>query len=330
MTSNDLVVLEQQLTLLQPRMSDLLSATGIKPERIVRTVMLAVEKTPKLLDCSRGSVLSSAMTFAVLGLECDGVTGQGYILPFAGKAQPVIGYKGYNTLAGRSGYIINGAVVREGDGFDFELGSAPFVRHSPVLGSKRPIIGAWACASRPGFSPIVPPPLGIDDIMAIKARAPGGSKSDSPWNDPAIGFAAMAEKSAKRRLARYMPLNLMVVAATLDEAHEERGAYTYIDPDKGVIIEPKSAEPADTTPRLDKPKFEVIDANGVAHDQGSIQQWESRIAMILQRLQSAEQAKAFKTRHDPVFGRLRTAHRENVERALKAIDDLIRQFEGGA
>jgi phage RecT family recombinase len=72
----------------------------------------------------RSAILfNSAMSAAVLGLEVDGVTGQAYLIPFAGKAQLVIGYKGFNTLAARSGITITGAVVREGDEFDFELGS---------------------------------------------------------------------------------------------------------------------------------------------------------------------------------------------------------------
>jgi phage RecT family recombinase len=75
------------------------------------------------------------MSAACLGLEVDGVTGQAYLIPFKGRAQLVVGYKGYNTLAARSGITITGAVVREGDEFDYQLGSAAFVRHKPK-GSK--------------------------------------------------------------------------------------------------------------------------------------------------------------------------------------------------
>jgi recombination protein RecT len=93
-------------------------------ERLMQTIMISCERLPALLKCDRQSLFNSAMSAAVLGLEVDGVTGQAYLIPFAGKAQLVIGYKGFNTLAARSGITITGAVVREGDEFDYELGSA--------------------------------------------------------------------------------------------------------------------------------------------------------------------------------------------------------------
>jgi hypothetical protein len=66
--------------------------------------------------------------------------------------------------------------------------------------------------------------------MAVKAKSPGAARSDSPWNDPAIGFPAMCQKTAKRRLARSMPLNVMQQAARMDEAVDEQGAPAWISP----------------------------------------------------------------------------------------------------
>jgi recombination protein RecT len=94
-----------------------------------------------LLQCTPISVIQAATTGAVLGLEADGATGQGYLVPFRRKgrgrfAQWLTGYKGYNTLAARVGLTINGDVVREGDFFDWEKGSAGFVRHKPSLAAR--------------------------------------------------------------------------------------------------------------------------------------------------------------------------------------------------
>jgi phage RecT family recombinase len=205
-------------------------------ERLMRSIMISVEKTPALLRADRQSLLNASMSAACLGLEVDGVTGQAFFIPFAGKAQLVIGYKGMNTMAARSGYTVQGSVVRDGDGFDYELGDKGYVRHKPKLGNKAPIIAAWATASsnnRPSIISV----LGIDDLMAVKGKSPGAKRSDSPWNDPAIGFPAMCEKTAKRRLARSMPLNLMQHAAALDEAYEERGHNAWIDPNRGLQID---------------------------------------------------------------------------------------------
>jgi len=232
---NALVALEKQLTPLGPRFAQVLGKT-MPVERLMRTVMISVERLPALLDCDRQSIFNAAMSAACLGLEVDGVTGQAYLIPFKGKAQLVIGYKGYNTMAARSGITITGAVVREGDLFEYELGSAAFVRHVPTLGSKGRIIAAWASATSK-MRPAVVCVLDIDELMAVKGKSPGARRSDSPWNDQAIGFPAMCEKTAKRRLARSLPLNIMQLAARLDEAVDEQGQAAWISPDKSVVIE---------------------------------------------------------------------------------------------
>jgi recombination protein RecT len=236
--ASELVLFENTLKPLAPRFEQAL-AGAIPVERLMRSIMVSVERTPKLLDANRQSLLNAAMSAACLALEVDGVTGQAYFIPFKGNAQLVIGYKGMNTLAARSGFTVQGEVVREGDAFDYELGDRGFVKHKPKLGSRGPIIAAWATASsmsRPSIISV----LGIDDIMAIKQKSPGGSRSDSPWMDMMIGFPAMAAKSAKRRLSRAMPLNAdprFHLAAAMEEATEERGKTSWIDPQRGVQIE---------------------------------------------------------------------------------------------
>jgi len=238
---NDLAALENQLVPYAPRFAQVL-ASVMPVERFTRTLLVSCERDPKLLTADRQSLLNAAMTGAVLGLEADGATGQFFLLPFGDRknnrtvVQPVIGYKGYNTIGARSGLTISGAVVREGDEFDYLEGSGAFVRHKRKLGGedKRKLVAAWAKASsndRPDTVKI----LSIDEIIAIKNKSPRGSQP--PWADPSIGFPAMAEKSAKRRLARDMPLNVFQHAARMEEAFEEQGLPSYIHPDKGVIAD---------------------------------------------------------------------------------------------
>lgn len=237
--ASDLVIFENTLKPLAPRFEQAL-AGAIPVERLMRSIMVSVERNPDLLvKADRQSLLNASMSAACLALEVDGVTGQAYFIPFKGKAQLVIGYKGMNTLGARSGFSIQGEVVREGDTFDYELGDKGFVKHKPKLGSRGPILAAWATASsnhRPSLISV----LGIDDIMAIKQKSPGGSRSDSPWMDMMIGFPAMAAKSAKRRLSRAMPLNAdprFHLAAAMEETVEERGKLAWIDPQRGLQIE---------------------------------------------------------------------------------------------
>ncbi len=235
--SNDIVVLERQLQPLAPRLAEVLGRT-MPPGRLIRTIVISCERLPVLLQCDRQSLFNAAMSAACLGLEVDGVTGQAFLIPFKNRAQLVIGYKGYNTMAARSSLTVSGGVVREGDEFDYRFGEGGYVRHRPRLGAGRDrrITAAWAWAAasdRPG----VPAVLDIDEILAVKARSAGARRPDSPWNDPAIGFPAMCEKTAKRRLARSLPLNVMQLGARLDEAVEEQGRYAYIDDHRGLVIE---------------------------------------------------------------------------------------------
>lgn len=253
---NDLVVLEQQLQPLSPHFAQVLPK-GLSADRLIRTVLVSVERLPALLKCDRQSLFNAAMSAAVLGLEVDGLTGQAYLLPFGGRAQLVVGYKGYNTLAARSGITITGNVVRAGDEFDYQLGSAAYVRHRPK-GSKGAITHAWACAQSLD-RPAVVEVLDYDELLAVRNKSPGASRSDSPWNDLTIGFPAMCQKTAKRRLARSMPLNVMQQAARLDEAVDEQGAPAWISPDKGVVIE-----------------GEFSDAPQINHDQRSADELLSR------------------------------------------------------
>lgn len=243
MMSNALVTFERQLQPLAPRFADVLPA-NVKPDRLIRTVVLSVERLPALLDCDRQSLFNAAMSAAVLGLEVDGVTGQAYLIPFKGRAQLVVGYKGYNTIAARSGITITGAVVREGDQFEYELGSNAFVRHVPTLNNKGRIIAAWATATSHGRPPVVSV-MGIDDLLAVKDKSPGARRNDSPWNDPAIGFPAMCEKTVKRRLARSLPLNMMQTAARMDEAVDEQGKAAWISPDRGVVVDGEARDVTD-------------------------------------------------------------------------------------
>ena len=237
-------VFEKNLTALSPHFAEALGQT-MPVARLIRTVMISVERLPKLLDCDQQSLFNAAMSAAVLGLEVDGVTGQAFLIPFKSKAQLVIGYKGYTTLAARSNITLTGSIVREGDVFEYEKGSSAFVRHVPQLGNKGRIVAAWACASANNRPPVVEV-LSIDELMAVKAKSPGAKMYDSPWNDPTIGFPAMCEKTAKRRLARSLPLNIMQLAARLDETVDEQGKPAWINQDKNVVIEGEIIEPAKT------------------------------------------------------------------------------------
>lgn len=245
--TNDLTLIQRQLDTVAPRLTEVL-AGRMPVGQLIQTILFSFERTPKLFDCKPQSVLNAAMTFAVLGLPVDGVTGQGYMIPYKGQAQPVIGYKGYNTLAARAGMTVTAGTVHKGDDFDYERGTTPFVKHKSRPLAPPDITHFWAVATSNERPPVIEV-LTLDEILAVKKLSPGGSSG--PWMDH---FAAMGEKTARRRLARSMPLALnhpeFHLAARLDEAFDEQGKGGFLLPGNRIILEGEAGE---------KPAIETLD-----------------------------------------------------------------------
>lgn len=130
-------------------------------DRMVRLALTACSQNKDLQSCDMNSIFSSVVIASQVGLEI-GVGGQGYLVPFKGKAQFVPGWQGLVDLVARAGRatVWTGAVYA-GDKFDWALGDNPFVRHQPesdadhwkslthvyavgrVNGSQYPVIEVW-------------------------------------------------------------------------------------------------------------------------------------------------------------------------------------------
>ncbi|WP_323141315.1 recombinase RecT [Massilia phyllosphaerae] len=133
----------------------------ISPDRMVRLTMTAFSQNTALQKCDLHSIFGSVVVAAQLGLEI-GVGGQGYLVPYGGKATFVPGWQGLVDLVSRAGRatVWTGAVYR-GDDFDWALGDMPYIKHRPgdggdtwkdithvyavgrVNGSQFPVIEVW-------------------------------------------------------------------------------------------------------------------------------------------------------------------------------------------
>jgi recombination protein RecT len=342
--ANDLQIIEKQLYTMRPMFAQIMAPLrryGVDPDRIIRSVVISCERTPKLLGCTPVSIIQAATTGAMLGLEADGVTGQGYLLPFKRRAQWVTGYKGYNTLADRNGLAINGAVVREGDLiWDYEEGTNGFVRHKKKLDNEGRIIAAWAEATAPGRA-ANRKILGRKDIDAVRERSKAAKRDDgeegeafSPWNDSQIGFPAMAEKTAKRRLNRDLPLSAFSYAAVVDEAHEERGLHSFIHPTRGVVIEgnatpadelvpqaQQQSEPREIIEHVRQPRFVIRGLKGDLHFT-SIEQWRARWVDEITKMRP-EIAEQFNDRNAVLFDEYSEQHRADVKAVIDALKERM-------
>lgn len=135
----------------------------LNADRMARIAMTEWRKNPKLAECTMDSLLGSIITLSQLGLE-PGVLGQGYLIPYKDICTPVPGWKGLVDIVNRSGRAtVHSYAVYEGDKFEYEYGSSPFVKHKPnddvdqtpenmthcyavgwVKGADHPVIEVWS------------------------------------------------------------------------------------------------------------------------------------------------------------------------------------------
>jgi recombination protein RecT len=88
-----------------------------RAKRFIAAITSAVAATPALQDCDAGTILASALLGESLNLSPSPQLGQYYMVPFKRKdkegniisstAQFILGYRGYQQLAQRSGYLRN-------------------------------------------------------------------------------------------------------------------------------------------------------------------------------------------------------------------------------
>ncbi len=112
-------------------------------DRMLRVVFTSVMRNPKLLECSKESILSSVMQCAQLGLEP--VLGRAYLIPYNNRknvggrwivvpeCQMQVGYQGFVDLARRTDTISDvwSEVVYENDVFELSYGMDRNLVHVP-------------------------------------------------------------------------------------------------------------------------------------------------------------------------------------------------------
>ncbi len=289
--SNDLVLVERALAPLAPSFAQLLPA-GMSPDRIIRTVLVSCEMQPKLLQADRGSLLRSAMTAAVLGLEVDGVTGQGYLVPFKGKVQFLPGYKGLVTIAGRSHRTLEGFVVREGEPFEFDEANG-IVMHKRKLGGEagRKIVAAYSISKANG-QPNILRVLSIDQLIETRNRS-AGYKAMGDGSTWVTNFEGMCRKTPMRRLASDVPNISLQAAASLETQHD-LGRVASMRDDRTMIVDGE-ATVLSTTPQpppanqTTMPEFIIFFPNNEQTKVADATRYKAKILTMLDKLEPAKQ-----------------------------------------
>ena len=228
-------------------------------ERLLRTFVTAVAKTPKLNKVNPLSMLGAYITVASLGLEPNTPLGHCYLIPFDEKkwnpatktrdvmrtnVQLIIGYPGYLDLIFRSGRVkdLHCDVVWKGDDFSYEYGSNAHLRHKPksqVHDEKEMPLYAYMHARMTDGGEVFEV-MTAADVLTIRGRSQGyrtamyafddaqtkgrklpPSYTEAPWiKDP----IPMWRKTALRAGQKWLPKSIeMAVAGALDERGERGG-----------------------------------------------------------------------------------------------------------
>lgn len=219
----------------------------VDPDRFLRVAARAIMSNPKLMQCTRMSILSAVHESAQLGLEPSGLLGSAYLVPYQVKvkmphptnprvtveesvleAKLIPGYRGLIDLARRSGGIeaIWAKVVRQRDQFDYIEGSDPRIDHRPFV----PDPDATDDEQDPGK------PVGVYMVAVLtggvrqiewmswaeveRIRKRSKAATSGPWVTDTM---EMGRKTVVRRGSKYLPLSPEFMRALeLDEEAERQ------------------------------------------------------------------------------------------------------------
>ncbi|RBQ21542.1 recombinase RecT [Spongiactinospora rosea] len=197
----------------------------VSVDRFLRMALTAVQKTPKLLDCTQESLLAALLESARLGLEPG--TKQAAIVPYGKTATFIAQWQGLVELMYRSGQVmsVTAEFIHENDPWKYRIGDGGTFWHEPdvLSGERGPIVLAYAYAEIKGGgrSKIVTLNRGEAEFVRDRyskayalaeqhrreepdefARVPDKGWFNSTWHTE---FDAMWRKSAVRRLADWVP-----------------------------------------------------------------------------------------------------------------------------
>lgn len=233
-----------------------------RAERFTRICLTAMRQTPKLAQCEPASILGAMMTCAQLNLEPNTPQGLAYLIPYNRECQFQVGYKGLMQLMYRSGAIasFNADVVYrqevEQGLFEYESGISPRISHKIDLlnpeartGNPEDVIAAYAAVVLKTGEPIVRlvTKMEIDQARAL-------NRGNSPaWRDH---YAAMAIKTAIKRLSAWLPVTKVADAFAAEEAtapaeavveHEKPTPAATVDAINAMLEHEPQPQPAEVT-----------------------------------------------------------------------------------
>src|SRR5262245_199402 len=216
---------------------------GGDPQRLIRIAYNAIATNEDLLKCTHASILGGMMEALKLGVTLGGPMQEAWLIPFRNnkkgtmEATFVVGYQGYRNIIDRAGSVVDlhPHAVYEGDDFDFEFGTRPFITHAPAWKRGLPqgvrLIAVYAVAHlrKGGLQMEVMPRAEVD-----QHRARSRAKDSGPW---VTDYDSMALKTVIRKISKYLPKSSDLLARALDlDDKADRGEDQEFDLPEGAQV----------------------------------------------------------------------------------------------
>jgi recombination protein RecT len=108
----------------------------------------------------------------------------------------------YNT--GLASNISTG-VIHENDKYEYDLGSAPFIKHQPSFKARGEMVAAFASVQLKGHTYPIVEIMTADEVNAVAKRSRSKTKDGTPIGPWATDTGEMWRKTALRRLSKRLP-----------------------------------------------------------------------------------------------------------------------------
>lgn len=215
-------------------------------KRFNRVALTAVRMDDSLQVCDFRSIVGCVIQAASLGLELNGVMGQAYMIPYNNndknivEAQFQLGYQGMVNLVNRHQKVAvtYAEVVKEGDEFEYKLGTDPYINHVPK-DHNQVITHAYAVIGLVTGKNIIVVWTTDQINQHLKHFSQAYKKGKGPAADP-YSWPSMAKKTVFLQASKWAPKSIEAQKAIVQEdvGHDKSQVITDedVDSDEGFDI----------------------------------------------------------------------------------------------
>lgn len=229
-------------------------------DRVIRLMLAAVSRNPKLAACSKESVLAFCMKCAETGLEPIGAGGA-HPVPYENRKNGTVemqfipDYRGLMNAAKHAECITDAyaEVVRERDEFDYELGLAYNLTHKPARGDRGALEAAYCVVVLPDGAKRFTV-MDKSEIEGIKARSK--ASQNGPW---VTDEAEMWKKTVVRRAMKPFAGASTELTAAIEADNAASGVQLEPDPVPMPKAKKQASEQAQLPPAAETPRDPLDD-----------------------------------------------------------------------